>query len=358
MAAGKPNVPGGISLDDLIALTDEMAALVRAGVPLASGLAALADDLSGSRGQISAEIARRMQAGESLTHILETSRAQFPPSYRAVVEAGVRSGRLTSALEGLATASRRIAELRRLNRAALVYPMTIAFLAFAVFVASLVWLEPRITTTYELMDEPPSAINLLLDRLGQSAPYWAPPIALAAIAAVAVWWYRSTRAASTTWGIRVGPAARLRYYGQIAAFSETLALLVENGVPLAGALTLAADATGNDRFRTAAGDLSAAIHRGSASPTSQIPSSPAQSSFIPPMVGWLIAGENSTALADSLRSAAEAYRQRAIRLDDRLRLYVPIALTIGIGGTAVALYAISMLGPWYQMLTHISFSHP
>ena len=39
-----------VSLDDLIALNDEIIALIRAGVPLERGLAGLADDLPGRLG--------------------------------------------------------------------------------------------------------------------------------------------------------------------------------------------------------------------------------------------------------------------------------------------------------------------
>ena len=92
----------GISLDELVALTDEMAALSRAGVPFESGLAQAARDLAKRPGLMAATIAQRMQQGESLQQVMADSPQIFPPVYRAVVEAGMRSGRLSVALEGLA----------------------------------------------------------------------------------------------------------------------------------------------------------------------------------------------------------------------------------------------------------------
>jgi type II secretory pathway component PulF len=77
-------------------------------------------------------------------------------------------------------------------------------------------------------------------------------------------------------------------------------------------------------------------------------------SVFPPLVSWLLTGGNQATLAESLRSTAAAYRRRAMRLDDWLRLYLPLGLTIAIGGSAVLIYALSMLGPWYQMLTRIA----
>jgi general secretion pathway protein F len=176
MAAGQTPSFGRVAPEDLIALTEEMAALVRAGVPLEQGLTQVARDLARRPGTIAAELARRMQAGESLTHILASSPETFPPSYCAVVEAGMRSGRLPAALEGLASASRQLAEMRRMTRLAMLYPVFVALLAYGLFIGSLIWLQPRITHTYEVMEAPPSAINLALADLGRSAPDWATPL--------------------------------------------------------------------------------------------------------------------------------------------------------------------------------------
>ncbi len=105
-----------VSLEELVALTDEMAALVHAGVPLESGLSNVSADLGGRNGEVANDLAARLRAGESLSHVLESSPSTFPPVFTAVVEAGLRSGRLSAALEGLAKSARRIADLRRLAR--------------------------------------------------------------------------------------------------------------------------------------------------------------------------------------------------------------------------------------------------
>src|SRR3954468_5174792 len=92
----------GISLEQLIALNDEMVALVRAGMPLERGLRAAGRDLSGKLGRVTSSLGERMGGGQSLPGALAAEGDRFPKVYRAVVEAGVRSGRLASALEGLA----------------------------------------------------------------------------------------------------------------------------------------------------------------------------------------------------------------------------------------------------------------
>ncbi len=80
---------------------------------------------------------------------------------------------------------------------------------------------------------------------------------------------------------------------------------------------------------------------------------PAQIAGLPPLVGWLLVGGGSQAtLVESLRNVARTYQQRVESLDDWLRFYLPLYLIVVIGGTAVVFNALSLLGPWYQMLTH------
>src|SRR5271155_2418897 len=101
-AEGGVQPPVSITIDQLLALNAEMAALVRAGVPLERGLVVTGRDLKGRRGAITTALARRLNRGESLSDALAGERESIPPLYCAVVEAGARSGQLSIALEGLA----------------------------------------------------------------------------------------------------------------------------------------------------------------------------------------------------------------------------------------------------------------
>ena len=94
---------GSITIEQLFALNEEIRALVRAGVPLERGLHTAARDLRGRLGRITGALAGRLNRGESLVQALEAEKQVLPPLYRAVVEAGARSGQLPVALEGLTT---------------------------------------------------------------------------------------------------------------------------------------------------------------------------------------------------------------------------------------------------------------
>src|SRR4051794_36850176 len=105
--------PGRLSLDQLAALNDEIAALARAGLPLERGLLTIGRDVPGKLRDVMVTLGERMSRGEGLAEAMAAEGARFPTIYRAVVEAGLRAGRLSVALEGLSGFVRGYAEARR-----------------------------------------------------------------------------------------------------------------------------------------------------------------------------------------------------------------------------------------------------
>jgi general secretion pathway protein F len=147
-----------ISLDELVALNDEIISLVRAGVPLERGLRSLGNDLPGRLGQLAGDLSDRLDQGQSLVDALDESRDGFPRIYRAVVAAGIRSGRLSAALEGLSATARRASELRRLIIISLVYPVIVLIVASLVFV-------------FTALNTAPVVIEVSV-MLGVEQPWW------------------------------------------------------------------------------------------------------------------------------------------------------------------------------------------
>ena len=322
-------------------------------MPFESGLAQAARDLKKRPGELAATIAQRMQQGESLQQVMAGRPDIFPPAYRAVVDAGARVGKLPLALEGLAESSQRVVELRRMTRTALIYPLLVAFAAYGLFIFSITRFQPVVSKTYDTLRLPPSRWNLALVELGHTAGIWGPAVALAAIVLVGFWWHRSQRANLGEHAWQRSPFARLRQYGQVATFSDVLALLIEHQTPLDQSLVLAADASGDRDLNDAALALAEEIRRGGSGETIR-----QRLAGFPPLLGWLLANapQEPRLLVAALRSTADTYRRHALRLDEWLRWYLPMLLTAIIGGTAVALYTISMFVPWYGMLREATFA--
>ena len=255
------------TLDDLIALNDEIAALARAGVPLERGLADAADELPGRIGQISRELAERLAAGQSLPAALAADPRAFPPLYRALVEAGLRSGRLAAALESLAGSARTLRDVRQTMLYALAYPVGVILLACSLLVFMLARVEPQIAPLYD--GHPPTGLQDLTSA-GEFATLWLPIVQGLVLLTFGCWWFRANRALVLQTG-RSAPVLgwmpgvrRMIAYAQSAALAEILGLLLEHGVPLGEAVLLAADAVGDRGTREAARTLAAAVEQGAA----------------------------------------------------------------------------------------------
>ena len=349
---------GGVSLDDLVALNDEIAALARAGMPLESGLLGIGGDLPGRLGSMTRDLGRRMEGGESLVEALESMDSSIPATYRAVVQAGVRSGHLAEALEGLAGFARAYVELRRAIGLSLLYPTLVLLVGYGLFVLFVVDLIPRLADSFESMRVPVGPWLGAVARMGDSVLLWG-PILPALIAIGAVSWWLSGRASAFRPG-KVGFALRwvpgvttILDYATAAQFSDWLAMLIEHGVPWSESVRLAAEATGDARLVASAAALVAASDRGE-----PLAASLKGARAIPPLLAWLMGeGRGQATLASTLRHAAVSYRRRAIRQASALRVALPAALLIGIGATATLLYTMTLFAPWTALLRGMTQVH-
>ena len=100
------------TIEQLTALNDEIASLVRGGVPLEPGLRELGRGGGGALAEISRLLSDRMTGGASLSEALRAEESRIPAVYRTVVEAGLRAGRLPAALEAFSNYARELVDLR------------------------------------------------------------------------------------------------------------------------------------------------------------------------------------------------------------------------------------------------------
>ena len=354
MNGDTPFRTGGISLAQLIALNEELASLVRAGVPLEGGLVELGRDVPGRIGEIATLLGTRMSRGETLPEIMATDERLFPPVWRAIVEAGLRSGNLAAALQGMATTGRRVAELRRVTAMAMIYPLIVVALAFVLFVFLVTRLAPTTLYVYQDLTSHSDAFLSWLVWLGQSANWWAICLPVAVVVLLGAWWYRSGRAVRS-FGAAAGGRSRpgrwqlLRrslHDGRMATFAEVLSLLIEQQVPSYEAIVLAADATGDRSLGAAAREIAERLQRGETMGDGQ----PIPHQF-PPLLGWLISvGPGRSSFSKTLRMTAEMYRQRAMRAVSWRAVYFPILLTAIVGGGATLVQALAVFWPISRLL--------
>ncbi len=340
--------PGGsVTIDQLIALNDEMAALIRSGVPLERGLVQAGRDLQGRLGAIVGDLGERLGQGERLSEALAGSKRGIPEIYRAVVEAGLRSGRLSKALEGMATIGRNYAEMRRAVGLALLYPLVVLEVAYGLALVFVLQIAPRFVSTFEILGlAPVEPLNWLV-RIGDSVAYWG-PIPAVLLLVVAFAWYRSGRSSALDAGFLSPIFRRLPVIGTMirsfkaANFADLLALLVDHQVPLDDAVILAGEASGDPSFLASALALAGSIRSGQ--DASSVPQ--ADLKAFPPLLAWILTGGRGRGnLASALRHAAVTYRRKAENRGEFLRSALPTFLMLAIGAGAVIGYALLLFIP-------------
>lgn len=352
MAEIARGTPGGeaISLGHLIALNDEIAALTRAGLPLERGLRDVGKDVGGGLSAAMLRLSARLDQGESLSEALAADKQGFPPIYRAVVEAGLRAGRLPAALEGLASFVRSYDDARRMIGLAFWYPMIVLVLAYCLLLLMLTQMVPRFLVTFESLEV---AVPLSLQGLaavGDTALFWGPILPLLLVA-VAFWWAWTGRAASFP---SSGSRSPLRWFpwmramiaqAEAANFAHLLSILIEQGVPYHRAILLASESSGDARLIGAGREVAAAVERG------DLAAAETGARGIPPLLRWiLIAGGGQARLAESLHQIATIYRKRAMHQAEKIKLFLPTIMLVAIGVTATLLYALTFFIPLTELL--------
>lgn len=344
-------------LDALVALNQEMASLVRAGIPLELGLKQAAVSWPARFSALAERISDRLSRGETLVEAIRKEGSAVSPAYAAVVEAGLTSGRLSEALEDVAQLGLTVQEVRRQVWLAAIYPIIVCMLAYVLFTGFIglcvpVWQQTRAALFLE-----PNWFFQWLAYLHRTLPTWGPLIPILAFLVViclpmvaalrssqGVWLQMS----NFVWLPGVGIVLRLMHQAQ---FCRLLAVLLEHEVPAPRAVLLAAESAGESRLKQGASRMTDDLVRGTTWPAAVRTAS----GFPKFLQDMLIDGERHRALPAVLRVAADVYQHRADAWLEWIRGTMPVFLAAGVSGFVVLIYAIGLFLPmqqfWFELMS-------
>jgi len=344
-----------LTLEELSQLCDEIAVLTRAGVPLETALGQRAADLPRRLSQAVGQLSQRLSSGQSLEAALREEKESFPPVFTALVAAGARSGRLGAALESLTATARSLADLRQSVLAAMVYPLTVALMAYVMLVFVAVALMPALLSSFDdLQVSKPFFMGPIVWLGRQAGAWWLVPPLLVLILGF-WWWYRSAQgeilAGRGGWTLLWLPTARrMLRDARCATFCDLLAMLVEYDVSLSEGVRLAGAAAAEPRMIESAKRLAAALERGG-----QAADSDPGLRDLPPLARMALCDPQSQwQLAARLRAAAGQYRQAAVERSFWLRTLLPGFMTLVIAAGVVLIVVTMIAWPWMQVLRQLS----
>src|SRR5579872_7296063 len=139
-----------VSAADLALLTRQIATLVRAALPLEEALLAVSQQTEKPRVQsILLGVRSKVMEGHTLADGLADFPRVFPEIYRSTVAAGEQSGKLDGILERLADYTEGRELLRQKVLAAMLYPIVLSIMCFAIVSGLMVYVVPKVVAVFE-----------------------------------------------------------------------------------------------------------------------------------------------------------------------------------------------------------------
>lgn len=338
---------------ELMHLSRQLAAFVRAGVPILDGLEVIAAESENPTLQGALlEASDALRQGDRLSDALGRHSRAFGRYYIDMIRAAELTGELDKVLDQLADYLEREIEARQRIRSALTYPTILVVVGIGALVVLTVFVLPRFRSFFASVDaELPLASRVLIsitDWVGDW--WWALNGGLALIILLVIIGLRTERGRSLMdrFLLRMPVVGEVVRFGIIERFCRTLAAMVSAGVTLPEAIPVVSDATNNFVFKTR---LEAVLEQmlegeGLADPM-------AASGLFPPTVIQMVrVGENTGTLDDQLVTAASFYeRELTYRVQRMTTLFEPVVV-IGLG-VVIGFIAIAVVSAMFAVYQEI-----
>jgi general secretion pathway protein F len=253
---------------DLLAMTQQLATLFEAGLPLDRALAILEELAPTAKlGSITTDLLHSVRGGASLSDALAKHHPQpFSRLYINMVRAGEKGGVLEVALRRLAEFLEARAAFTEAVVSALAYPAVITTVGAGAVVFLLTFVIPRFATIFaDLHQAIPLPTQILMSVSSAMREYWwaGALVVLGGVLGWRVW--TGTPEGRLQWDRlrlqlpRVGP---LTQKIETARFLRTLGTMLKSGVPVLGALAVVGDMMTNQIVARSVQRLSDSVKRG------------------------------------------------------------------------------------------------
>ncbi|MCR9247682.1 MAG: type II secretion system F family protein [bacterium] len=323
-----------------------LAGLCRSELPLPHALASLQDDLtSGKLRHECADMAAEIESGVPFEDAYARRSERFPPTYRALVEAGLASGDLPGVLDEIARDAGLRSRVRDQLRRRLELPLIAAVVVFVIGALLTLTIAPVVPTS-------PPLINGRVEHIA------APPTGLFVVTSVGLLALFALVLGGVTllrkpldpgsgprgWRYRLPLFGRLHGHAAKAGFATTLALLLRRELPLPRALALCAASSDGSEIQAQVNRMAAAAEDGAS-----LAESIRAGDLIPPSLLWFVESAGSPAAsARALDDIAAIYRQRLQRATDRATTFALPAVELIIG-LVVLTFAMAYVLPAYDL---------
>jgi general secretion pathway protein F len=329
-----------VKLRHVIAFYNQMADLLRAGVPMLRTLDTLARLTTNAvLAEVLKEVREDVAGGTTLAESMAKHPNAFHPLHTSMIRAGEAGGFLEDVLHRLAAFSERQDELRGKLVGSMIYPCILVLAGGAIVTLLMVFVVPKFRIF--LREEHFNFLTKIVFGVSDSlqAHY---AVLLAAVAAVllAIWGFQRTAQGRLLWAkfqLKAPGVGKIYTMVAVCRFCRILGTLLHNGVPILQALKISRDSAGNVVLAEAIDRAGENVKKGDTL------SRPLAASGLFPLdiLAMMTVAEESNTLDTMLVDVADTNEARTSRkIDLAVRLVEPILLVFMAGlvlGIALAL---------------------
>ena len=339
-AVKAPTRPNGEARQGAINAIGELAVLLDAGLTLDRALAVCVDNIvNPSVKAVFANLHARIKEGATLSRAMSEAKGFFPPMAEAMAEAGEADGRLGGALARLAESLDRAEALRQTVISSLVYPAMLVVVATSVIMVMLLVVVPQFEGLFaDAHGKLPFATRAVMaasDGVRHFGLFAVGGI-VAAVFATRQWLRRpGVRLSFDRVVLRVPQIGALIMNAETAAFARTLGSLIDGGVALPTALSIAQRSVGNSHMAAAIGRVAAGLKQGGG-----LSGPLAATGVFPPMaLSFLRTGEETARLGQMLTRLADVLDRTVRSTIARLISILTPAITVFMGAVVATVIA-------------------
>jgi type IV pilus assembly protein PilC len=243
-----------VPLTAFLVFNQELAALLRAGLPLLQALELMLERLRDPTFRsVLSDIRDRVKSGVDLSDAFAAYGDAFPPLYASTLKAGERTGEMEAVVRRFIRYLRLVMEARRRVFSALVYPTVLVGLSIAMILVMTTYVVPRFTIFFQDLEaELPLLTRITIGVSRFLTGNW-PWLLLAVVGGL----FLLRRWGATPEGREAIDHARLRlpilgpvfHRFALSEFTRALSTLLAGGIPLVSSLEIAVAAVGNTWVR-------------------------------------------------------------------------------------------------------------
>lgn len=243
-----------VDLRRFLAFNQELAVLLKAGLPLLQALDLVVSRMQeGTFRTVLTDVRDRVRTGEDLSDAFGAHGRLFPRLYPSILKAGERSGELELVLRRFIRYQGLVIDARKKIVSALVYPIVLVTLSFAMIMIMLIFVVPKFQEFFSGSGVQLPLITRITLGIGLTfQEYWLPILIVLVAGGTLFWRWKATVAGTRILDrlqIRLPILGSVFHRFSLSEYCRSLATLLAGGMPLVPSLEISTAAVGNSEIR-------------------------------------------------------------------------------------------------------------